>query len=183
MGSPNSDQHQQQQQHVPPEYGEIALKELADLIRNSGRNLLIMDCRNFVDYNHCHIAKSINTLYSRIMRKRLVDNKVCCEKLVNQYLDNIEENLSIPTFDGINVVIYAGDENAKRLINHRTPTPKLCLSACPQISVCGNINNNNNNNNKDDDSTSSEKCAKILYDRLRANASRLKCKKVMLLKG
>uniref|UniRef100_A0AC35GXB4 Rhodanese domain-containing protein n=1 Tax=Panagrolaimus sp. PS1159 TaxID=55785 RepID=A0AC35GXB4_9BILA len=75
MGSPNSDQHQQQQQHVPPEYGEIALKELADLIRNSGRNLLIMDCRNFVDYNHCHIAKSINTLYSRIMRKRLVDNK------------------------------------------------------------------------------------------------------------
>uniref|UniRef100_A0AC34GPS3 Rhodanese domain-containing protein n=1 Tax=Panagrolaimus sp. ES5 TaxID=591445 RepID=A0AC34GPS3_9BILA len=69
MGSPNHEKNS------PPEYCEIALKELAELIR-SPRKLLIMDCRNFVDYNHCHIAKSINTLYSRIMRKRLVDNKV-----------------------------------------------------------------------------------------------------------
>uniref|UniRef100_A0A914Y6N2 Rhodanese domain-containing protein n=2 Tax=Panagrolaimus superbus TaxID=310955 RepID=A0A914Y6N2_9BILA len=71
MGSPNHEHSH----YSPPEYGEIASKELAELIR-SPRKLLIMDCRNFVDYNHCHIAKSINTLYSRIMRKRLVDNKV-----------------------------------------------------------------------------------------------------------
>ena len=69
MGSPNCDT-------ACPESGEIAVSDLADLIKCCPRKLLIMDCRNFVDYNHCHIRKSINTLYSRIMRKRLVENKV-----------------------------------------------------------------------------------------------------------
>uniref|UniRef100_A0AC34GVR9 Uncharacterized protein n=1 Tax=Panagrolaimus sp. ES5 TaxID=591445 RepID=A0AC34GVR9_9BILA len=100
------------------------------------------------------------------------------------------KNLSFPSFDGINVVIYAGDEHTKRLINHRTPTisQKLCLKTCPSIDICGGINTAalntcNNNNSKEDDSTSSEKCAKILFERLKTNAPKLRCKRVMLLKG
>ena len=77
MGSPTSDT-------ASPDCAEITHGDLAELIKCSPRKLLIMDCRNFVDYNHCHVAKSINTLYSKIMRKRLVDNKVSFISLIHR---------------------------------------------------------------------------------------------------
>lgn len=40
------------------------------------KKCLIVDCRSFIQYNNCHIQNAINAFYSKIIRRRLVDNKV-----------------------------------------------------------------------------------------------------------
>lgn len=37
---------------------------------------VIVDCRPFIDYNLLHIRYAINAFYSKMMRRRVYDNKV-----------------------------------------------------------------------------------------------------------
>ncbi len=38
--------------------------------------MLIVDCRCFLDYNDSHIRSAVNAFYSKLMRRRLQENKV-----------------------------------------------------------------------------------------------------------
>uniref|UniRef100_A0AAF5Q6N0 Rhodanese domain-containing protein n=1 Tax=Wuchereria bancrofti TaxID=6293 RepID=A0AAF5Q6N0_WUCBA len=40
------------------------------------RKTIIVDCRPFIDYNLLHIRDAINAFYSKMMRRRIYDNKV-----------------------------------------------------------------------------------------------------------
>uniref|UniRef100_A0A915DT74 Rhodanese domain-containing protein n=1 Tax=Ditylenchus dipsaci TaxID=166011 RepID=A0A915DT74_9BILA len=44
---------------------------------------LIVDCRSFIDYNNSHVKSAINAFYSKIMRRRLIDNKACTDFILN----------------------------------------------------------------------------------------------------
>ncbi|KAE9550104.1 hypothetical protein FO519_006679 [Halicephalobus sp. NKZ332] len=183
-----------------PEFREINQEELAELLKKdlyvnhscSGKpsNLLILDCRNFADYNHCHVAKSINILYARMQRKRLLDNKLCCESLVNQHLKALGwNNIDFGNLEGCDVVLYAGDEKTQSLGNLKCPKLSLNCGSQKEKSLnfgsqklCSNFGSQKENVQNEDECSSSERCIRFFYNKLR-NGSKLKCKRVMLLKG
>lgn len=64
---------------------EIPARVLADYIysqvdpqvpSHAQSKCLIVDCRNFVDYNTSHVKSAINAFYSKLMRRRLLNNEV-----------------------------------------------------------------------------------------------------------
>lgn len=69
---------------MPNNSDEIEPKILAEYLKKpkkSTSNLIILDCRNFIDYNNAHIQNSINAFYSKLMRKRAFTNQV--NKFIN----------------------------------------------------------------------------------------------------
>uniref|UniRef100_A0A8R1XPD1 Rhodanese domain-containing protein n=1 Tax=Onchocerca volvulus TaxID=6282 RepID=A0A8R1XPD1_ONCVO len=48
------------------------------------KKTIIVDCRSFVDYNQSHIRYAINAFYSKMMRRRVYDNKVCDSIMLSQ---------------------------------------------------------------------------------------------------
>lgn len=73
---------------MPNNAEEIAPELLAEYLRNSKiRDLtykfIIVDCRNFIDYNNAHVQNAINAFYSKIIRRRLLNNQVLIFKKSN----------------------------------------------------------------------------------------------------
>ncbi|KHN79251.1 Tyrosine-protein phosphatase vhp-1 [Toxocara canis] len=56
---------------------ELDSSALANLVRTVDplKKTLIVDCRSFFDYNVSHIRSAVNAFYSKMMRRRLYDNK------------------------------------------------------------------------------------------------------------
>lgn len=59
-----------------PNYDLINVKELAVIIENGSQNVLIIDSRSFLEYNTCHIIDAINVCCSKIVKRRLQQDKV-----------------------------------------------------------------------------------------------------------
>lgn len=64
----------------------ISWDQLADLISNNpSNNLLLIDSRSFLDYNNCHIQGAINICCSKIVKRRLQQDKVSCDYHLHHY--------------------------------------------------------------------------------------------------
>jgi protein-tyrosine phosphatase len=62
----------------------ISSSSLAELLEKKPSELLVIDCRNFMEYNSNHISDAVNVCCTnRITRKRLVDGKVTIHDLVS----------------------------------------------------------------------------------------------------
>lgn len=49
---------------------------LAALIREAPDTTLVVDCRGFTEYNESHVRHSMNAFFSKLIRRRLFENKV-----------------------------------------------------------------------------------------------------------
>ena len=97
--------------------------------------------------------------------------QLCCESLVNQHLKALGwNNIDFGNLEGCDVILYAGDEKTQNF--RRLKCPKLSL----------NFGSQKENVQSEDECSSSERCIKFFFDKLR-NGSKLRCKRVMLLKG
>uniref|UniRef100_A0A1I7XA84 Rhodanese domain-containing protein n=1 Tax=Heterorhabditis bacteriophora TaxID=37862 RepID=A0A1I7XA84_HETBA len=54
---------------------EISASALAALVRNSDRTTLIVDCRCCSEFNQSHVRYAVNSFFSKMMRRRLFENK------------------------------------------------------------------------------------------------------------
>ncbi|KAM3720033.1 Tyrosine-protein phosphatase vhp-1 [Dirofilaria immitis] len=90
---------------------DIDAMTLAKFIRNVDplKKIIIVDCRPFIDYNLLHIRYAINAFYSKMMRRRVYDNKVCNSMMLSQ----IGEEKCNSTL--IDLVLYS--ENDKNIGN------------------------------------------------------------------
>ncbi|CAI4229622.1 unnamed protein product [Auanema sp. JU1783] len=87
---------------------QISASDLAVVLRQHSQNTLIVDCRGFADYNFCHIKHAINSFFAKIMRKRLLENKVDQRCLLEQLAGP-----SCRPLDNIMDVILYGEEQEK----------------------------------------------------------------------
>lgn len=58
------------------ESNEVEASYLADVLRAKIDNFMLIDCRNFLDYNAAHITSAINAFYSKIIRRRILNSAV-----------------------------------------------------------------------------------------------------------
>ncbi|KAH7727239.1 Protein VHP-1 a [Aphelenchoides avenae] len=121
---------------MPNQAHEIDPGALAEYLKqresepNTEDNCLIVDCRNFVDYNTCHVKSAINAFYSKIMRRRLLDSKSCCDFIQTHLSHGIEDPLKCEKLD---LILYAGDEGTL-LGNHCNGLgPNAICKAPPQL--------------------------------------------------
>ncbi|VDK45714.1 unnamed protein product [Anisakis simplex] len=65
---------------------ELDSTTLANLVRTVDplKKPLIVDCRCFLDYNLSHIRSAVNAFYSKMMRRRLFDNKISSSVMLSQ---------------------------------------------------------------------------------------------------
>ena len=61
----------------------IDSQHLAQLIVNRTDNILIIDSRSFLEYNTSHISYAVNVNSSKIVKRRLHQNKVFTHCLAN----------------------------------------------------------------------------------------------------
>ena len=59
----------------------VELHQLAEVIVNRVDNVLIIDSRSFLEYNTSHISYAVNVNCSKIVKRRLQQNKVCAYHL------------------------------------------------------------------------------------------------------
>ncbi|CAM4572027.1 unnamed protein product [Lepidochelys olivacea] len=57
-------------------------KKLASLLRNGAKGTLVIDSRSFVEYNSWHILSSVNICCSKLVKRRLQQDKVCITELI-----------------------------------------------------------------------------------------------------
>ena len=77
----NIQSHQQLNQKLNQQLNDnqsITSNQLADLLSNSNTSssCVVIDCRSFIEYNSCHIQEAINLCCSKIVKRRLQNNKV-----------------------------------------------------------------------------------------------------------
>jgi hypothetical protein len=94
---------------------EMEPQYLAEILNSKGENLLLIDCRCFLDYNLSHIRSSFNAFYSKIVRRRVLNSKDCTESVLSHLPRAINETLS-HNFHNFTLVLYGtGAENGKRV--------------------------------------------------------------------
>ena len=54
----------------------ISVRQAAEIIENADDSVLILDCRSFMEYNVSHVKKAINICCSKLMKRRLQQDKV-----------------------------------------------------------------------------------------------------------
>ncbi|EGT56326.1 CBN-VHP-1 protein [Caenorhabditis brenneri] len=59
---------------------------LSSLIREAPDTTLIVDCRSFTDYNASHVRHSMNAFFSKLIRRRLFENKLDDNCLIHQLM-------------------------------------------------------------------------------------------------
>ncbi|XP_054159108.1 dual specificity protein phosphatase 16-like [Oppia nitens] len=60
----------------------IESNQLADITVNRLDNILIIDSRSFLEYNTCHISYAVNVNCSKIVKRRLQQNKISINELL-----------------------------------------------------------------------------------------------------
>lgn len=60
----------------------IDKQQLAQIVVNRTDNILIIDSRSFLEYNTCHISYAVNVNCSKIVKRRLQQNKISINELL-----------------------------------------------------------------------------------------------------
>jgi len=61
----------------------ITSSQLADYLKQSTSYNVLVDTRSFIEYNGCHIQEAINVCCSKIIKRRLQNNKTTVRELLN----------------------------------------------------------------------------------------------------
>jgi dual specificity MAP kinase phosphatase len=110
---------------------ELEAPLLAELIQTKlpteGRlpsELLVVDCRRFLDYNTSHIRSAVNICCSKLVRRRLQENKMSALDLLLQQLSacGLGTIKDRPCPDNLHVILY--DQQ-----NFPDPSPQLSKAA------------------------------------------------------
>ncbi|EDO43689.1 predicted protein, partial [Nematostella vectensis] len=69
----------------------ILPQQLAECLVNSVQSLLIIDSRSFLEYNDAHVINSINIGCSKLIKRRLITNKISIQELLKTG-ENVQPN-------------------------------------------------------------------------------------------
>ncbi|GIX99507.1 dual specificity protein phosphatase 8 [Caerostris extrusa] len=88
----------------------VSVHQLASVIRNRMEHVLIIDSRSFIEHNTCHIAASVNVCCSKIVKRRLQQDKLSVtELLIHTCHCDVNEDLEVVVYD-------QATENVEKLI-------------------------------------------------------------------
>ncbi|RWS23407.1 Dual specificity protein phosphatase 8-like protein, partial [Leptotrombidium deliense] len=62
--------------------GVMDCQKLAPIVTHKDENVLLIDGRSFLEYNMCHIRGAVNVSCSKIMKRRLQQNKISINELL-----------------------------------------------------------------------------------------------------
>ncbi|WKX97927.1 hypothetical protein Q1695_013545 [Nippostrongylus brasiliensis] len=88
---------------------EISAASLAAIVRNADTTTLIVDCRCLAEFKQSHICRATNPFYSKLLQRRLLENKVDHFRLANQLRSaaSCDEEFSNGMVD---VVLYTDEQ-------------------------------------------------------------------------
>lgn len=96
---------------------DIDSPSLADMLKGSIFNglknqVVIVDCRRFLDYNVSHIRSAINVCCSKLVRRRLVENKMSAVDLLKQQmeLDGSGKDMEVVLYDEVEEEVKGRNE-------------------------------------------------------------------------
>lgn len=73
--------------------------QLAECIIGRLQKLLIIDSRSFLEYNDGHVTQSINIGCSKLVKRRLISNKVTIHELIKGTMEDSLETDKIIVYD------------------------------------------------------------------------------------
>ncbi|NXR94681.1 DUS8 phosphatase, partial [Hypocryptadius cinnamomeus] len=76
-------------------------KKLASLLRNGAEGTLVIDSRSFVEYNSWHVLSSVNICCSKLVKRRLQQDKVSITELIQP-----ASKMKVEAEDHQDVVVY-----------------------------------------------------------------------------
>ncbi|NXE97137.1 DUS8 phosphatase, partial [Menura novaehollandiae] len=76
-------------------------KKLASLLRNGAEGTLVIDSRSFVEYNSWHVLSSVNICCSKLVKRRLQQDKVSITELIQP-----ASKIKVEAEDHQDVVVY-----------------------------------------------------------------------------
>lgn len=76
-------------------------KKLASLLRNGAEGTLVIDSRSFVEYNSWHVLSSVNICCSKLVKRRLQQDKVSITELIQP-----ASKMKVEVEDHQDVVVY-----------------------------------------------------------------------------
>lgn len=80
--------------------GMTSCHYVADLVRKGMNKVVLIDSRSFLEYNTIHIAESINVYCSKIVKRRLQQDKVTVQELLAQACPmQIDQSYEIIVYD------------------------------------------------------------------------------------
>ncbi|XP_014671182.1 PREDICTED: dual specificity protein phosphatase 8-like [Priapulus caudatus] len=79
---------------------------VAAVIKSSNTSVLIVDSRSFLEYNTCHIAHAINICCSKLVKRRLQQDKITVKELISQ-------NCQMDAVETSDIIVY--DEHTESL--------------------------------------------------------------------
>ncbi|KJH49427.1 hypothetical protein DICVIV_04442 [Dictyocaulus viviparus] len=109
---------------------EISAASLAALVRNADATTLIVDCRCLAEFKRSHICRAMNPFYSKLLQRRLLEDKVDHIRLANQLRSNFFGGQLLNIM--VDVVLYTDEQSEKS-------TGRFCSKR----RITGGINDNN----------------------------------------
>ncbi|CAL1269795.1 unnamed protein product, partial [Larinioides sclopetarius] len=80
--------------------GVVDVHELASVIRSRNESVLIIDGRSFLEHNSCHIATAVNVCCSKIVKRRLQQDKLSVKDLLMHTCHcDVDEKLDVVVYD------------------------------------------------------------------------------------
>ncbi|KAF7245406.1 Dual specificity protein phosphatase 8 [Varanus komodoensis] len=76
-------------------------KKLASLLRSGAEGMLVIDSRSFVEYNSWHVLSSVNICCSKLVKRRLQQDKVSITELIQP-----ASNIKVEAEKHQDVVVY-----------------------------------------------------------------------------
>ncbi|XGW08264.1 hypothetical protein V3C99_010959 [Haemonchus contortus] len=108
---------------------EISAASLAAIVRNADTTTLIVDCRCLTEFKQSHIRRATNPFYSKLLQRRLLENKVDHVRLANQ----LRASASCSEFGNgmVDVVLYTDEQPEKQ------PAARFCSKRRISTGGCG----------------------------------------------
>ncbi|KFM77964.1 Dual specificity protein phosphatase 8, partial [Stegodyphus mimosarum] len=74
--------------------------QLSSVIRNRIENVLIIDSRSFIEHNACHISSAVNVCCSKIVKRRLQQDKLSVKELLMHTCHyDVDEKMDVVVYD------------------------------------------------------------------------------------
>ncbi|CAB3405621.1 unnamed protein product [Caenorhabditis bovis] len=97
---------------------------LSSLLRQSPKTTLIVDCRGFTEFNESHVRTSVNAFFSKLIRRRLFENKLDDSCLLQQLTSH--SAVCREMSEKLDVVLYGDEEKPRGTVKRRNASYNGC---------------------------------------------------------